>query len=129
MLIKTLHVACVLLSGAGFFVRGIWMMTDSDWLNRKWVKIAPHVIDTVLLASAIVLTLQIKQYPLTHDWLTAKVIGLLAYIGFGMVALRRGRTRYIRIGFWCLALLAFAYIVAVAFTRQPLPFFSVNIDV
>jgi len=117
--LKTLHVTCVLLSGTGFFIRGIWMMRESEWLNHKMVKIVPHVVDTVLLVSAIALMFRIQQYPVTHSWLTAKVIGLFAYIGFGMMALRRGKTKQQRILFWCLALLAFTYIVGVAVTRRP----------
>ena len=39
----------------------------------------------------------LHQYPATHAWLTAKVIGLLAYIVLGSLALKRGRTKAIRI--------------------------------
>ena len=118
MLIKTIHIVCVVLSGTGFIVRGIGMIKESEWLDKKWVKIVPHIIDTALLISAIILAVQIEQYPVTHDWLTAKVIGLLVYIGLGMVALRRGKTRQTRIIAGCLALLVFAYIVGVAVSRK-----------
>ena len=80
-LIKTIHIACAIVTVSGFLLRGVWMMTDSPMLQRRWVRIAPHVVDTVLLASAIWLVFDIGQYPGTHAWLTAKVIGLLAYIG------------------------------------------------
>jgi uncharacterized membrane protein SirB2 len=117
--IKLLHVSCVILSITGFFVRGLWMIRDSEWLANRWVRVVPHIIDTVLLVSAVLLVLRIQQYPLTHDWLTAKVVGLLAYIGLGMVALRPGRGKPLRVGTWLTALMVFAYIVAVAVTRQP----------
>jgi uncharacterized membrane protein SirB2 len=77
-------------------------------------------VDTVLLASAIALAVLLKQYPLVHPWLTAKVAGLLLYIVLGMVALRYGTTRRIRIGAWLMAQGVFAYVVAVAFTRNPI---------
>jgi len=122
ILLKYVHVSCVALSGAGFVLRGAWMMRASSMLARRWVRITPHVVDTVLLASAIALALLIGQYPLTDAWLTAKVLGLLAYIVLGMVALRRGRTRAVRITAFFGALLVFAYIVAVAMTKSVLPY-------
>ena len=121
-LLKYLHVSCVALSGAGFVLRGAWMMQGSSLLARRWVRVAPHVVDTVLLASAIALVLMIGQYPLVNGWLTAKVLGLLAYIALGMIALKRGRTRRVRIAAFCGALLVFAYVVAVAMTKSVLPY-------
>jgi uncharacterized membrane protein SirB2 len=118
--LKNVHVACVVLSYTLFFLRGVWMMADSAQLERRWVRIVPHVIDTVLLASAIAMVVVIKQYPFVAPWLTAKVIGLVAYIALGMVALRRGRTRQTRIAAWIAAQLVFLYIVAVAVLKRPL---------
>lgn len=119
--IKFVHVGCVTISYALFFIRGIWMMRDSSALQRRWVKIAPHLVDTLLLASAIALAVMSRQYPLVEDWLTAKVAGLLIYIGLGTFALKRGKTRRMRVVAWLAAQAVFFYIVAVAVTRQPLP--------
>lgn len=119
--LKALHVACVAVSYALFFTRGVWRARQSPMLQRRWVKILPHIIDTVLLASAIALAVMIRQYPFVSDWLTAKVVGLLGYIGLGMIALGRGRTRQARIAAWVAAQIVFFYIVAVALTRNPLP--------
>lgn len=123
-LLKYLHVGCVALSGAGFLVRGVWMLQASPLLARRWVRVAPHVVDTVLLASAIALASLIGQYPLMQGWLSAKLLGLFAYIVLGAIALKRGRTRAIRIAAFCGALLVFAYIVAVATTKSVLPYVS-----
>jgi uncharacterized membrane protein SirB2 len=46
-------------------------------------------------------------------------VGLLAYIGFGMVALKRGRTLRTRAVFFVLAIAAAAYVVSVALTHDP----------
>jgi uncharacterized membrane protein SirB2 len=89
-------------------------------LERRWVRVLPHVVDTVLLASAIALVVMLKQYPLVEPWLTAKVAGLVLYIALGMVALRHGTTRRIRTGAWFAAQAVFLYIVAVALTRSVL---------
>ena len=119
--LKITHVSCVALSYVLFVVRGTWMMCESELLQRRWVKIVPHVIDTALLASGIALAIALRQYPMVHGWLTAKVVGLLFYIGLGTVALKRGRTQRARIAAWFAAQVVFFYIVAVALTRNPLP--------
>jgi uncharacterized membrane protein SirB2 len=122
LLLKHLHVTCVVLSISGFVARGIWMMQESPWLQKKWVRVAPHVIDTILLVSAILLAMQIRQYPFVQGWLTAKVLALIAYIVVGAVGLKYGRTKKIRIAAWLVAIAIFVYIVLVALSHQVLPF-------
>jgi len=117
---KDIHVSCVIITFVLFFIRGIWMIIDSDLLQRKWTRRVPPVIDTILLASAIMLAVTIHQYPFVHAWLTAKVVGLFLYIGLGMLALTYGKTKTMRIGTWVTAQLCFFYIVAVAITKNPL---------
>jgi len=119
--LKHLHVTCVVLSGLGFALRGWWMLNDSPWLKARLAKVVPHVVDTVLLGSALVMAWQSGQYPFVQGWLTAKFFGLLAYILCGTMALKRARTKGRRVLFLVLALLAYAYIVSVALTRNPLP--------
>jgi uncharacterized membrane protein SirB2 len=122
-LLKIIHVTTAAVSYALFFVRGIWMINGSPHLSERWARIVPHVNDTLLLAAAIWMTILIDQYPGTHAWLTAKVAGLLVYIGLGTVALKRGKTQGVRIAAWLAAQAVFIYIVAVALTRNPLPGF------
>jgi uncharacterized membrane protein SirB2 len=119
LLLKHLHITFVVISITGFFLRGVWMLRDSPMLDRLWVRVVPHVNDTLLLAAATGLSIVQQQYPFVHGWVTAKVLGLLAYIGFGMFALRRGRSKAVRAGFWLASLASFAYIVSVALTRDP----------
>lgn len=118
-LLKMVHVSSVMLSFSLFFLRGIWLIQDSANLRQRWVKILPHINDTLLLISAILLTMTIQQNPLDHGWLTAKVCGLLLYIGLGMVAMRFGRTRTSKISAWVAAQFVFVYIVLVALTKSP----------
>lgn len=93
------------------------MLAQSRHLRRKWVKIVPHVVDTVLLLSAIGLMLEIEQYPVADDWLSAKVVGLMAYVLLGIISLR-GPSRRMRVVAWLGANIAFFYIVSVALTHQ-----------
>lgn len=122
-LLKTIHLSCIVLSFTGFFVRGIWMLQGSDKLRQRWVKTAPHIIDTLLLVSAIMLAVQMRLSPPEHAWMMAKIIALLVYIGAGMVALRFGRSRNVRLGAWLFGLLVFLYIVSVALTKSVLGWF------
>lgn len=117
--LKALHVACAFLSIGGFAARGALMVRGSPLLRARFVRVAPHVVDTVLLASAIALAAWSRQYPLAQPWLTAKVVALVAYILVGNVALRRGCTRAVRIAAFALALGIAFYILSVAFTRSP----------
>ncbi len=124
LLVKHVHVACAALSIAGFVLRGALMMRDSALLQAKFARIAPHVVDTLLLASAILLSWQSAQYPFAQGWLTAKLAALVAYIVLGTAALKRGRTKRVRIVAFALAVLVFAYIVSVALTRDPSGFLT-----
>ena len=99
------------------------MIQDSDLLKQKWTRILAPIIDTVLLVSAIVLTIRINQYPFVDSWLTAKVLALVLYIALGMVALTYGRTKNIRVVAWLASLICFGYIVSVAVTRNPVVFY------
>ena len=119
--VKTIHIGAVILSFSLFFVRGLWMIAESPRLNQRWVRVVPHVIDTILLISAIALSVLIAQYPFVQDWLTAKVVLLVIYIGLGTIALRRGKTKAIRVGTWIAAILVFATIVLIAIHKTPIP--------
>jgi uncharacterized membrane protein SirB2 len=118
-LVWTIHVGCVALSLAGFAARGALMLAGSPLLEARFVRVAPHVVDTLLLASAAWLSWFVAQYPFVHGWLTAKLLALAAYVVLGSVALRRGRTRGARAAALAGALAVAAYIVAVALARDP----------
>ena len=106
-----------------FIIRGVWMIKESGLLKNKWVRILAASIDTLLLGSAIVQAINISQYPFIDNWLTAKVLALVAYIALGMIAFTYGQNKEIRITAWLGALLCFAYIASVALTRNPMVVF------
>ena len=120
--IKHIHITSAMLSGSFFVLRGIWMMRESTMLQNRVVKILPHVVDTILLASALIMVFWSGQYPFVQNWLTVKVFALIAYIVLGTVALKRGRTRSVRVCAFVAAIVVFAYIGLVAMTKQALVF-------
>ncbi|MBI5625844.1 MAG: SirB2 family protein [Nitrosomonadales bacterium] len=123
-LLKTIHVSSATISITLFFLRGILSLNGSPIMQQRWIKTVPHFVDTVLLASAFGLAYTIGQYPFVDTWLTAKFFALILHIILGSVAIKHGKTRTIRISAWLAALVVFAYIVMVAMTHDPLPFFN-----
>lgn len=114
-----LHITLALISVSGFVLRVGWALTDPQMLQHKAVRIAPHVVDTLLLVSGVVMALSLPGGLMT-DWLITKLVVLLGYIGFGVLALRgSGTRRWIGI---VGALLCVGYIFLVAFSRSPVPF-------
>ena len=117
-IIKAVHICTALISVLSFIMRGIWMMQSSSALNKKWVKITPHINDTLLLVSAIVLVVMTAQYPGPAAWINAKIIGLILYVVLGVIALKRGKTLTVRIIAWVGALAAFAFVYATALQKS-----------
>ena len=115
------HISTVFISIAGFLVRGVWMMQASALLQQRWVRVAPHVNDTLLLVSAIALVVITSQYPGPSSWINAKIIALVIYILLGIIALNRGKTMQVRVTAWVLAVVVYAYMVLVAFSKSAFP--------
>ncbi|MHB1292745.1 MAG: SirB2 family protein [Sulfuricella sp.] len=120
-LLKALHISCVITSYTLFFLRGFLTLQETNMPQQRWIKIVPHVVDTLLLVSAIALAFTIHQYPFVDNWLTAKVVGLVLYIGLGSVALKYGKSKTVRLSAWLAAQGVFAYIVLVAISHNPVP--------
>ena len=121
-LLKAMHVLFVTSSYTLFFLRGIWSLNNSPIMQENWIRVVPHIIDTLLLIIALALSITSHQFPFIDSWLSAKVIGLFLYVGLGFVALRRKLNKRVRLITWLAAQTAFAYIVLVAITHNPIPF-------
>jgi len=122
--VRGLHVASILTSGALFLVRGAALQAGARWVMAAPLRHLSYAIDTVLLASAILLCVILGQYPIAQGWLTAKVVLMVVYIVLGSYALKRGRTRAMRLGFWLAALAVYALIISIARARNPLGVFA-----
>lgn len=120
-MVKHIHLTCVLVSLILFLIRGTWALYYPAKLKQTWVKILPHLVDTVLLVSAITLAIKLQQYPLTDSWLTAKLIALCAYIALGSYVVKSSAAQPRKLLAFLAAITTFAYIVSVALTHNPLP--------
>lgn len=110
--LKHIHVALVVISVLFFILRFFWRSIDAQIGKQKWVKIAPHIIDTLLLVSIIALVWQ--GLMLGSAWYMNKTIGLIGYIVFAIIAMRahtpvwRYTAFFVALG-WIMVLLHVAY--------------------
>ena len=116
---KSVHVTAVIVSGTLFALRGAWRLARPDAPVVRVVRVLPHLVDTVLLLSALVLAAAWLRDGAPLGWIGAKVVALLAYVGLGLVALRPGLKVPARLAVLAGAALAFGYIVTVALTKSP----------
>lgn len=117
--LKHSHIGLAYLSILLFIIRFALFKFKPAFKSNKVLKILPHIIDTFLLTFAIWLCVMIGQYPLTDHWLTGKVLGLVGYIAFGIIAIKQGKN-------WAFvaALISFVYIFGAAKSHSALSFFS-----
>jgi len=100
------------------------MIQENTLLEKKIVRIAPHIIDTVLLPAGVVLSALAQQHPGIDSWLTVKIVALIAYIVLGVFALKRGKTKTARLIYLAAAIASFGFMVSVSLTRSPLGFLA-----
>jgi uncharacterized membrane protein SirB2 len=122
--VKLIHQGAVAVSIMGFFARGLGALRGARWVRERAARTLPHIVDTILLLSAIALAWMLRLSPLQAPWLLAKIVGLVLYIALGMLALRPGRPDAVRAGAFFAALVAFGYIVSVAFSKDPAGFLA-----
>jgi len=118
--IKWIHVAAISASGGLFALRGLAAQFGATWTMVAPLRYLSYTIDTVLLTAALMLSTILHQYPFVHAWLTVKVVLLVVYIVLGSLALKRGRTRSARLGYWLAALAVYGFIISVARAHHPL---------
>ncbi|RJX71608.1 hypothetical protein DZ860_09565 [Vibrio sinensis] len=123
--LKHFHLLTIALSALLLSVRYVLMMLDSPLLNKKFLKVFPHVNDTFLLLSGVGLILMTGFIPFTPaaPWLTEKLTCVLAYIALGFFTLKLARNKLLRTFAFFGALGWLAMAGKVAMTKTPL-FFS-----
>lgn len=77
MALKHSHLTLIILSLVLLFVR-VGMLSSGKPLN-KFLKIYPHINDTLLIVSAITLSALLQQYPFVSGWLTLKLAFVITY--------------------------------------------------
>ena len=114
---KHLHMTLALVSLLLFIYRWSLALAGSDRLQKKWLKILPHINDTFLLLFGVLLAVTLQLSPGQQPWLMAKLIALVLYIGLGVMALKRpARSQKLVAGVAALAV--FGYMVGAAVTKS-----------
>jgi uncharacterized membrane protein SirB2 len=122
--IRTFHESTVAVSVTGFAVRGVAGLLGARWVRGRVARTLPHLVDTALLTSALMLVTMLHVNPFATPWLQAKMSGLVAYILLGAIALRPGVPRAWRACAGLGALATVGWIVSVAFTKNPWGFLA-----
>ena len=118
---KHVHMTAVALSGLLFMVRGLWLLQGSTQLQAKWVKITPHVVDTLLLVSAIAMLVVAQQFP---AWVHVKITLLIVYIGLGLMAFKKAKTQGQKLSFLLAAVAVYVFLISVALAKSPAGFYK-----
>ena len=116
---KHLHMTIAFISVALFTLRFIWLLIGSDKLQQKWVKITPHVIDTLLLALGIAMAVKLSINPAEQYWFAEKLFAVVAYIFTGYYTLKLARNRTMQIIGFLGALGWIMLVVRLAITKAP----------
>lgn len=112
----TIHITLVIISIVSFISRVLLLEIKPDLLKNKAIKISPHIIDTLLLLSGILLVVQGQWLSSEYGWIISKLFILTVYIGLGFVVMRsQGNKRWLA---FAGAIVCYAYILVVAITKQ-----------
>ena len=117
LLIRQLHILTAALSVTLFTIRFLLLVRSPTWQPNRWLKVLPHVNDSLLLILAILLCIIIQQAPLITPWLTEKVAAVILYILAGMFALKWSKTRLSKIIWFIIAIFMFAYAANIAINK------------
>ena len=117
LLIRQLHILTAALSITLFTIRFLLLVRSPTWQPKRWLKVLPHVNDSLLLIFAIFLCFIIQQAPLITPWLTEKVAAVIFYILAGMFALKWSKTRLSKIIWFIIAIFMFAYAANIAINK------------
>ena len=120
MILKHLHMTLAYISVLGFIARGLWRIGLGRPLASRGLRVTPHVIDTLLLATGVGLAVRLGIWPHHAPWFTTKLLLIAVYIGLGITALR-ARPQWLRWTLFIAATGTGCWIIAVAWTRSPLP--------
>lgn len=115
--LKHTHMLLATLSVSLFLLRYLWLECGSSLIEKKWVKVLPHVIDTLLLTSAAALLLYVPWHQ--QAWLWEKLILVICYIGCGFMVMKFAKRASTRSLFFLTASLCVLGIVQLARTKTP----------
>ena len=106
-IIKQAHMLFAAISLVSFLGRSALKFAGSTLLNKKPVKVLPHINDSLLLLCAVALAVIAGYNPLVQHWLLAKLVLLVAYIACGLYVMKWSKNNTARAAGVLVALLCF----------------------
>ena len=116
---RAVHIGAVLCSGTLFALRGSGVLAGAHWPMAAPLRYLSYGIDTVLLTAALMLVAMLPAAVFANQWLTVKLVLLVAYVALRSLALKRGRSARVRTLCFVAALAVFIAMVGIARTHQP----------
>jgi len=124
LLLKYIHILAVAASFALFFIRGVWLLQSYPPAPERWVRILPHVVDGLLVASALGM---LAMAPATADykgWMPVKLALIGLYVFLVVFVIRLAKAKWQRFAAWLLALMVFLFVTSIAVLRNPMGIIS-----
>ncbi|QOW19202.1 SirB2 family protein [Lysobacter ciconiae] len=122
--IKSIHIAMAITSGLIFALRGAGVLAGMRWPHWLPVRWTSYTVDTALLTAALMLLTMLPGAMFANGWLTVKLLLLVVYIVLGVFAIKRGRTRLAKAGFYVAALVTFGMVYSIARAHSPWGFLN-----
>lgn len=116
--LKHIHLTLAVLSIVLFLIRFFGREMGAAFVQAKFLRIAPHIINTALLGCGIALVLGLGYSLWPFNWLSLKLLLVAAYIVMGVVAFKHATTGVRRVA----ALLAVASFITAAMLGVSKPF-------
>ncbi|RUO43906.1 invasion protein [Aliidiomarina taiwanensis] len=123
LMFKHLHATLAMLSLVFLLLRIFLAWKDAAVLDKKWLKVTPHAVDGLFVASIVGLLIATQAHPFTSSFHTEKLIGFIAYIAFSVLTVLALRGRFpikLKAPFAAMAILTWFWMVKVAMLKQPI---------
>ncbi|MCD8513386.1 MAG: SirB2 family protein [Nitrincola sp.] len=118
VLLKQTHIALAFFTIIFFAFRFLLNELSPHMIQHRFFKTAPHIIDTLLLATGVMLAWIYKVTPLDALWFLVKIVFIFLYIICGFIAMK-SRSRNKRISS---AVFGFLFISLAIYLAQQKPF-------
>jgi len=117
VLIKA-HSGIALLALLIYIVRGVMMLANSSKTNARGILGIASFVTIILFGLGVYLSFA-KHLSFADGFVMTKIIGLLLFVAFGVVALKQGLSKPVASILWLLGLGAFVYTYLVALETLP----------
>jgi len=124
LVVKYVHIVAVSVTFALFFVRGLWVLRSYPSPQEAWVRYLPHLVDTVLVVSALVFLWDARNLGWPGQWFTVKLALIAVYAILAIAVLKFARRLGIKVITWIAALLVFLFVTTIAVLHHPLGIIS-----